>query len=255
MDIVSYKQDVWGREVLLGISWELLWVVLVLTFVLIAVHGIVLAVQAKQARPSTEGAKLVRHVFVDRMFHWVLAGSILVLIATGMLPVFGVLFAWLTPHWVAGLILSLAVLLHIVRSLFFKDLSLMRIQASDFAEPFDKDIKSGKYSFAQKGIHWAMTLLVLLVIATGLLMFSVMDSPWWARSNWMQESTLGWTFVFHGLSTLGLVGLISLHIYFSLRPEKRFYTRSMIKGWISEHEHQANHDSELWTPDKSARGE
>ncbi len=124
----------------------------------------------------------------------------------------------------------------------------MRIQAADLDDPFDDAKKSGKYSLAQKGIHWAMTVLVLAVIATGLLLFSLMTTPWWSRDNWMSETNLGWTFVVHGLSTLGLVGLISLHIYFSLRPEKRFYTRSMLKGWISSDEHKSNHDTDLWLP-------
>ena len=36
MEIVTYKNDVWGREVLLGVSWEWLWLVLVASFVAIA---------------------------------------------------------------------------------------------------------------------------------------------------------------------------------------------------------------------------
>jgi len=42
------------------------------------------------------------------------------------------------------------------------------------------------------------------------------------------------------------------HLYFTLRPEKLFYLRSMIKGWISEDEHSENHDPERWAPDESA---
>ena len=38
MDIATYKKDVWGREVLLGVSWDWLWVVLVAAFVFIAIH-------------------------------------------------------------------------------------------------------------------------------------------------------------------------------------------------------------------------
>ena len=60
-----------------------------------------------------------------------------------------------------------------------------------------------------------------------------------------------WMFVLHGLSTLGLVGLTALHVYFAIRPEKRFYTRSMISGWISEDEHRANHDGGRWSPDQT----
>ena len=31
MDIVNVREDVWGREVLLGVSWDLLWVVVALS--------------------------------------------------------------------------------------------------------------------------------------------------------------------------------------------------------------------------------
>ncbi|MGY8795299.1 MAG: hypothetical protein ACKVJN_09275, partial [Woeseiales bacterium] len=78
------------------------------------------------------------------------------------------------------------------------------------------------------------------------------DSPWWERSNSLTEASLGWVFLIHGLSTLALVGVICMHIYFALRPEKLFYTRSMIKGWISKEELDANHDTERWTPDETS---
>lgn len=256
MELVNYKKDVWGQEVFLGISWDLLWLVLILAFVFIALHALVMtrvmarvmARGEKAKTPSADGPRLVRHVLADRLFHWVLAASVFVLIVTGVFPVMGIKFSWLTVHWIAGLLMTAAVLFHIGRSVFSKDMALMRIEAEDLKEPFDVNKKTGKYSLAQKGIHWAMTLLVLAVIATGLLLFSLMNTPWWERNNWMSEANLGWTFVVHGLSTLGLVGLISLHIYFSLRPEKLFYTRSMLKGWISRDEHNANHVSELWAP-------
>ena len=64
----------------------------------------------------------------------------------------------------------------------------------------------------------------------------------------MPEDQLGLVFLLHGLSTLALVALASTHIYFALRPEKIFYTRSMLAGWISEDEMAANHDPAKWTP-------
>jgi len=74
------------------------------------------------------------------------------------------------------------------------------------------------------------------------------DSPFWDRTNSMAESQLGLIFLLHGLSTLALIALVATHIYFALRPEKLFYTRSMFKGWISEDEMTANHDPAKWTP-------
>ena len=45
MDIASYKNDVWGQEVLRGVSWDLLWLVIVAAFIVIAGHAIYEAMQ------------------------------------------------------------------------------------------------------------------------------------------------------------------------------------------------------------------
>lgn len=253
MDIVTVREDVWGREVLLGISWDWLWVILALTSVAIIVHLLVMAVMRSEPRPSTEGKRLNRHDNFDRLFHWTMAISTLVLLFTGVLPIIGYDFNWLTIHWIAGLVLTAAVLLHVVRAVFFQGIGSMVVRPRDFSETFAKGRKPGKYSLAQKGMHHAMTLLVLIVIGTGLVLFLQIDTPWWDRPNSLAEATLGWMFVLHGASTLGLIALTALHVYFALRPEKRFYTRSMVQGWISEDEFSSNHDPAQWLPDETAQ--
>ena len=252
MDIATYKNDVWGREVLLGVSWELLWLVCVVALIIVAVHAIYMAAQQKAERPSTEGKRVQRHEPVDRIMHWVMAISVLVLLFTGVLPIIGVEFAWLTLHWISGLVLTAAVLFHVLRSVLQKDLMSVWISKSDLQEPFNESLKPGKYSLPQKGMHAAVTVVTLLVIISGLVMFAMIDTPWWDRTNSISESTLGWMFFVHGLTTLALIALIVFHLYFTLRPEKLFYLRSMIKGWISEDELSANHDPERWAPDESA---
>lgn len=252
MEIATYKNDVWGQEVLRGVSWDLLWLVLVAAFIAIAVHAIYEATRKRASKPSSEGARVSRHDIIDRSFHWVMAGSVFVLLVTGIFPIIGLEFAWLEIHWIAGIVLTVVVLFHIVRSIFMQDLSSMAVGPADFREVLDESRKPGKYSAAQKGMHAAVTVLTLLVIASGLVMFAIIDTPWWDRSNTLSEATLGFVFFIHGISTLALVGLICLHIYFALRPEKLFYTRSMIKGWISKDELAANHDPQRWTPDETA---
>ena len=54
-------------------------------------------------RPATD--RIIRHRLFNRVMHWVMAASILVLLFTGLLPQFDFNFAWVTPHWIAGLIL------------------------------------------------------------------------------------------------------------------------------------------------------
>lgn len=248
--IVRYKYDVWGDEVILGVSWDLLWVVAVAVLILLAAHAIIMAVLAnkKMDKPSSEGRRVLRHETIDRLFHWIMAGSILLLILTGVAPIIGLRIAWLNLHNIAGLVLTFVVVFHIVRSLFWQDFKSMILGPRDFGEPFDSAKKPGKYSFEQKGMHWAVTVVVLAVVVTGLLMYQQIDTPFWDRTNSMPESQLGLVFLLHGLSTLALVALAATHIYFALRPEKLFYTRSMISGWISEDEMTANHDTSRWSP-------
>ena len=251
--IVRYKYDVWGDEVILGVSWDLLWVVAVAVLILLAAHAIIMAVLAnkKMEKPSSEGRRVLRHETIDRLFHWIMAGSILLLILTGVAPIIGLRIDWLGLHWIAGLVLSFVGIFHIIRSLFWQDFKSIILAPRDFGEPFDSAKKPGKYSFEQKGMHWAVTVVVLAVVVTGLLMFLQIDTPFWDRTNSMPESQLGLVFLLHGLSTLALVALAATHIYFALRPEKFFYTRSMISGWISEDEMTANHDTSRWSPEEA----
>ncbi len=251
MDIAEYKNDVWGREVLLGVSWDLLWSIIALAFAFIAIHAIVMSMRKRASRPSADGERVTRHASIDRLFHWVMAIAVFVLLVTGVFPVIGIEFAWLTIHWVAGIVLTVAVLFHILRATFVQKFMSMVITPRDFRELTD-DAKPGKYSLAQKSMHAVVTVLTLVVVATGLVMFAMIDTPWWDRTNALSEATLGWTFFLHGLSTLALVGVIALHVYFGLRPEKLFYTRSMIKGWISREELSANHDPSRWSTEESA---
>ncbi len=250
MEIIRYRHDVWGEEVILGVSWDLLWVVAVAAFLLLAAHAIFMAALAKKkAMPSAEGKRVNRHDALDRAFHWIMAGSVLVLIFTGISPIIGIRISWLNIHWIAGLILTFVVIFHTIRALFWQDFKSMLLGPNDFKEPFDESIKPGKYSFEQKGMHWAMTVLVIAVIATGVTLFLHIDSPWWERPSVDNEATLGIFFLLHGTATLGLIAFTAIHIYFALRPEKRFYTRSMVKGWISENELKENHDTNKWKPE------
>ncbi len=49
----------------------------------------------------------------------------------------------------------------------------------------------------------------------------------------MSDPAWGVTYVLHGLGGVGFVGLIIAHIYFALRPEKLWITKSMVFGYIT----------------------
>jgi cytochrome b subunit of formate dehydrogenase len=198
--------------------------------------------------------RLTRHTLSDRIFHWVTAVSVLTLLGTSLLPILGFQFSWVTAHWVAGVVLTAAILFHIIRAVFWQDLWSMWINTYDIKATLTSlnpakpaRLKPGKYSFAQKIIHLGFTVFTLIAIGTGLVMMVKIDTPFWTRDPyWLDSATWGWIYVAHGISTLAFVTMVMLHIYFSLRPEKLMYTRSMIKGWITSDEYEAHHDSGRW---------
>ena len=207
---------------------------------------------------DSSGQQVLRHRFAERLFHWLMAACMLVLLFTGFLPVMGVKFAWVDPHWIAGVILTVLVLFHIVRALFFLTLSNIWIRWREFTESVSVTTtealggsrlkrKIGKYSVGQKGFHHAVAVVVIVVIVTGLVMMIGIDGPFWERNPFIiSESSRGLVFVLHGFAGLISITMIMVHIYFAIRPEKMYMTRSMLRGWISREEFEQNHDPELW---------
>jgi formate dehydrogenase subunit gamma len=198
--------------------------------------------------------RIIRHKLLSRLMHWLMAASILALLATGLLPKLGVKFDWLVIHWVAGLTLTALLLFHIVRALFFQKPARMMVGFRDI-RAFFKAIgiggavpKPGKYTLAQKLMHNSIAVTGLVAVGTGLVMLLKIDTPWWKRNPYiLPEPTWGIIYVLHDLTAFLFVSLIMLHIYFALRPEKFFYFRSMLTGWISRKNLDANHDPARWS--------
>ena len=199
----------------------------------------------------------------DRVFHWVTAAAVLALLVTGFLPILGVRFGWVTIHWIAGVVLTVAVLFHIPRAIFWLELRSMAIGLRDlrdgwsiFRRTFGRTGadpgKPGKYSLAQKLYHHAATVIVLALVVTGLLMMAKIDTPFWQRDPyWLSSYTWGIVYVIHGYAAMATITLLIAHVYFALRPEKLWYTRSMILGWVSRADYLAYHDPARWAPAQS----
>ena len=193
--------------------------------------------------------QVVRHSGLSRLFHWVMAVCILTLLATGILPILGAEFEWIEPHWIAGVALTVLVLLHIGRSLSPAKIKSMWVSISDIKEFIagGGKVRGGKYSLEQKMMHHGITGLSLISLITGWLMLLKIDTPFWQRDPFIFDAgTWGVLYVLHGLSTLFFVSFVMMHIYFSIRPEKAMYLRSMIKGWITKEEYNENHDPDRW---------
>lgn len=169
-------------------------------------------------------ARQQRHGVTARLYHWSLAASVYLLVLTGFSPVIGIRFAWVEPHWVAGLLLSLLVIGHIGHSIVSRRYRIM-------AWPSRQGLAAQKYTDAQKLYHWAIGSLLTLLVATGIVLTTGIDSvlgradphmlgPWWR----------GMMFVCHGLAALCCMPLILVHTYLALLPENSWLLRSIIRG-------------------------
>ncbi|MGH7554525.1 MAG: cytochrome b/b6 domain-containing protein, partial [Longimicrobiales bacterium] len=84
-------------------------------------------------------------------------------------------------------------------------------------------------------------------IATGILMMFRIDTPIFAQNQYLlNDGSWGFVYVLHGVGGVSLIGLVIAHVYFAIRPDKRWLTRSMFKGWITRDEYLAHHDPERW---------
>jgi len=206
---------------------------------------------------------IVRHRGPDRLYHWLMAASVLTLLATAFLPIVGWKFDWLAAHWIAGVVLGCLVLVHIVRALVWLDWRSMMIWPRDVVESWaatryhlrigPPPPLPGKYPLLQRGYHLFIALVLLAAIGTGALMMTKIDTPFWLRNPyWLSQDTWGIIYVIHGFAAMTVLALVMIHIYFAIRPEKLWITRSIIVGWISGAEYTTHHDPARWKLEKEA---
>src|SRR5207237_335417 len=82
----------------------------------------------------------------------------------------------------------------------------------------------------------------LAVSISGAFMLVRVRTPLFVRNPYLlRDFTWGVTYVTHGLAGTGLVGLVIAHVYFAVRPDKWWITKSMILGWITRRQHQPPH--------------
>ena len=267
MELFQFGTDPWGQEILIRLSWGLLTVAFWAGVAFILFHAVYAAVWRHKVSGEGGGAstgvdvnipeKVVRHTGAARMFHWVMAASMLVLLATGFLPIIGLEFAWLSIHWISGVILIVCILYHIVHASFFLDFWSIWILPRDFKEALQRtrrqlgqsvDVgKHGKYPLDHKLYHLAVSFFGLIVSATGVLMLMRIDNPILAlNETFFADPDWGIVYSLHGFSSVLFVFLTITHVYFSIRPDKLWMTKAMIFGWVSKENYLAHHDPEKW---------
>ena len=268
MDFVKWGLNPWGQNILTHVSWTLFWASLFAGLMFLVAHGSYMLLSAHRKRPETETDRLEatfanlptrveRHSLMARLFHWVMAAAMFVLLFTAFLPVVGVQIAWVTWHWIAGLVLTGSILFHIVHASFFLDFWSIWVGPKDIPEikaellrELGHDVpgpKSGKYPLGNRLYHMAIVVAGLSAVLSGVLMMSRVRTPIFTRNPYLfGDVTWGVTYVAHGLAGVGLVGLVIVHVYFAVRPEKWWITKSMLLGWITRRQYLEHHEPERW---------
>ena len=283
MEWFRWERNPWGQEILIGLSWDLIWVAVAAGALLIVAHALLYSWRWRGADAGTISEtlpcselvepikqlpeKILRHSVASRLFHWVMAASVLTLVFTAFLPIWGVKFSWVTAHWIAGLVLTAAIIFHIIHASLWKGLSLMWINSQDLSDGWlmIKQVlgstgpapgNPGKNPLGNKLFHHVVAIATLAAIITGLIMMAKVDTPWWKRNPYiLSDDTWGIIYVVHGAGSVALITLVMVHFYFAARPEKRWITLSMLRGWISRERYLEHYDENRWPVGVTASGD
>ena len=267
MGILEWATSPWGERVPIHIAWFLIWVSLIAGLAFLVVH----AIYVRYFAPEREFAgkippdlsprlpeAITRHSLAARSFHWIMAAAMFTLLVTAFLPKVGVQFNWVTYHWIAGIVLTASIVFHIIHASFFLDFwsiwpdrvdledSWNRIQRF-FGRPAPLPRRSGKYPLDNKLYHAVIILCGLAVTLTGVFMMFRVRTGIFPRNPYLfSDMTWGLMYVLHGLAGVGLIGLVVVHVYFAIRPEKLPITYSMIFGTMKRDYYLHEHDPERW---------
>jgi formate dehydrogenase subunit gamma len=261
-----YATSVYGEEQLIGASWDLIWWFAGAAAIYIAVDLVFRLLFVRKSKPAApdDGARVLRHKLIDRVYHWTMAACVLTVAFTAFAPILDWKFEWVTAHWIAGALLSLLVMIHIVRAVVFQDRWAMMITPADVAASLDGVRKTfgklsgaarkpGKYTLMQKAYHLGVGGLLLAMIVTGLTMFAKIDTTFWQRNPYiLATETWGYVYAAHGLCAMAVLAIVAIHIYLGVRPDKWFVNRSMFTGRMAKRDYLAHHDPARWSPDQSA---
>jgi cytochrome b subunit of formate dehydrogenase len=275
--LVQWGINPWGEDTPIHAQWGLVYVAFAFGIGFMLAHTLFLKFWPKPEGPVTAPvneaaaarvpARVARHSLAARTFHWIMASSMLTLLGTASAPVLGLQFNWIEIHWIAGLVLTVSIVYHIIHASVWLDFWSIWLNKEDareaiarlkraFGQHAPAPRKAAKYPWDNKMYHTAIVLSALASVPTGILMMNRVETPLFVRNPYLfNDATWGVMYVLHGLSGIGLVGLTIAHVYFAIRPEKRWITKGMIFGDISRQEFLHHHDPERWIIDTHAHDE
>jgi cytochrome b subunit of formate dehydrogenase len=274
MGILEWATSPWGQNVPIHIAWFLIWVAAILGLLFLIVHSIYVRYFAKPeefagsvsrdiAAPLPE--RIPRHSLAARMFHWIMAAAMFTLLFTAFLPKIGIQFDWVSYHWIAGAVLTVSIVFHIIHASFWLDFWSIWPDKADLEDaarrirrflgrPAPPPRRFAKYPLENKLYHGAIIAAGLSAILTGVFMMSRVRTIFFPRNPYLfSDMTWGLMYVLHGLAGVGLIALIMVHVYFAIRPEKLDITKSMIFGSMRRDFYLKHYDPERWTTEEARR--
>jgi cytochrome b subunit of formate dehydrogenase len=265
--ITEWATSPWGQNVPIHIAWFLIWVAAIAGLLFLSVHSIYVRYFAKPEEfadgvPPTLAAVLPkgipRHSLVARLFHWIMAAAMFTLLFTAFLPKVGVQFNWVTWHWIAGIVLTVSVLFHIIHASFWLDFWAIGPDKADLVD-MTKRVRRfmgqsappprrfAKYPLENKLYHGTIIATGLSVIGTGVFMLFRVRTGLFPRNPFVfSDMTWGLMYVLHGLAGVGLIALVMVHVYFAVRPEKLDITKSMVFGSMKREFYLEHYDPQRW---------
>lgn len=196
---------------------------------------------------STRPVTVSRYRGITRLNHWVTAISLIALLLSG-LAFFDPSLYWLTGLFGGG---QTARWLHPIIGvvLFFSFLGMfIQLWRLNLPQPEDKawvsqigDVVSGneeklpelgKYNAGQKFIFWAMTILIVVLIVSGVMIWEEYFA------NLVSIPTRRWAVLTHSIAAVAIILVFILHVYaaFWTRGTLRAMTRGTVTGgWAWRH--------------------
>jgi cytochrome b subunit of formate dehydrogenase len=265
--VIQWGTSPLGQNVPVHIAWFFIWVALIAGLGFLILHAIYMRFFAKEKEFAASDsihnsdklpARIPRHSLTARLFHWIMAVAMLTLLVTAFLPRLGYQFDWVEYHWIAGIVLTISVLFHIVHASFFLDFWSIwpdRIDLQDawkrilrfFGKRAALPSKFAKYPLENKLYHGAVMVSGLAAIITGVCMMFRIRTGILPRNPYLfGDMTWGLMYVLHGLAGVGFITLVIVHIYFAIRPEKLPITAGMLVGSMSREFYLKEHDPARW---------
>jgi cytochrome b subunit of formate dehydrogenase len=265
--ITEWATSPWGQNVPIHIGWFLIWVAALAGLLFLIVHAIYVRYFAKaeefagDVSPTLAAVlppRIPRHSLTARLFHWIMAASMFTLLFTAFLPKVGVRFDWVTYHWIAGSVLTVSIVFHIIHASFWLDFWAIWPDRDDVLDawkrvqrfvgkPAPPPRRFAKYPLENKLYHGAIIATGLSAIGTGVFMLFRVRTGVLPRNPYLfSDMTWGLMYVLHGLAGVGLIALVMVHVYFAVRPEKLDITKSMIFGSMRREFYLKHYDRQRW---------